>query len=67
MIIECVLCEPFVPSASKMLTKQQQDEWVNFLLSDPTEEEMTEKIEALPEDEQEEVGDLLFAIFLPRV
>jgi hypothetical protein len=50
-----------------MLTKQQQDEWVNFLLSDPTEEEMTEKIEALPEDEQEEVGDLLFAIFLPRV
>lgn len=49
-----------------MLTKQQQDEWVNFLLSDPTEEEMTEKIESLPESEQEEVGNFLFAIFLPQ-
>jgi hypothetical protein len=49
-----------------MLTKEAKDKWMEFLLSDPTEEEMTEKIESLPEEEQEEVGNLLFVIFLPQ-
>lgn len=45
------------------MTLKQKEEWVEYLMSSPSEAEVESRLSSLPKNEQEEVNEFLYSVF----